>query len=187
MSSYAPHTLETAPEAARPLLRSVQSSYGFLPNLAAVMAASPALLEGYLGLSAAFAKTSLTPAEQQVVLLSASVVNGCGYCVAAHSTVAQRTKLGRQAIEGLRSQGPLGDARLEALRAFTVSVVESRGRPSDADVQAFLDAGYDTTQVFEVLLGVGVKILTNYTNHIADTPLDDVFAPQRWEPVGASA
>lgn len=187
MTRYTPHTLESAPEASKPLLESVQKAYGFVPNLAAVMAEAPALLEGYLGVNAAFSRSSLSPAEQQVVAIAASAENGCDYCVAAHSTIATRAGVTQSTIDGLRAQEPLADARLEALRAFTLSVVVDRGRPDRQALEAFLAAGYTKSQVLEVVLGVGMKTLTNYTNHITETPLDEAFAANRWEPAAAKA
>lgn len=180
MTSFPVNTRETAPEGSRPLIDAVQKAYGFLPNLAAVMSTAPALLEGYMALSAAFARSSLSASEQQVVLLAASAENECDYCMAAHSTVGAKAGVPAQAIAALRNGSAIEDARLEALRSFTTRVVATRGRPGEQDLAAFSAAGFTAAQVLEVLTGVGVKTLTNYTNHITNTPLDRAFAPQRW-------
>ena len=185
MTSFPVQTRESAPEGSRPLIDSVQKAYGFLPNLAAVMSTAPALLEGYLALSAAFARSSLTAPEQQVVLLAASAENECDYCMAAHSTVGAKAGLPAQAIEALRNGDAIADARLEALRSFTTSVVATRGRPGEQQLAAFAAAGFTPAQVLEVLTGVGVKTLTNYTNHITETPLDSASAAQRWQKTSA--
>jgi alkylhydroperoxidase family enzyme len=83
-------------------------------------------------------------------------------------------------VQAIRNGRPIADKKLEALRRFTAAVVTSRGWPSDADTGAFLNAGYGRQQVLEVVLGVGIKTLSNYTNHIADTPLDQAFATAAW-------
>ncbi|MEM9293119.1 MAG: carboxymuconolactone decarboxylase family protein [Acidobacteriota bacterium] len=181
MSNFTVHTIDSASDAARPTLQAVKDTYGFLPNLFGVFGESPAIAEAYAAVSGIFSsKTDLNPVEQQVVLLSASFVNGCDYCMAAHTGAAKAAKAGNQVIEGLRSGGPLGDAKLEALRTFTVAVVEQRGWVDDAVVNAFLAAGYTRQHVLDVILGVSLKTLSNYTNHLATTPLDAPFQPLKW-------
>ncbi len=127
-----------------------------------------------------FERSSLSDAEKQTVLLSASFVNECDYCMAAHSAHAGMKKVPADIIEALRSGTTLPDAKLEALAALTRSVVETRGWPSEAAQQAFFAAGYGTREYLEVIVGVTVKTLSNYVNHAADTPLDAAFEPARW-------
>ena len=187
MSDFPVHTLDTASDDARTVLEKVQAKYGFLPNLFGTMAGAPALADAYFVLSDIFSKTSFTPTEQQVVLISTSVNNACTYCVAAHSVIAQGQKVPGEVVESLRNGEPLQDSKLEALRRLTVEIVESRGWPDDAVVAAFFDAGYSPQQLLEVILGVGLKTLSNYTNHIAETPLDDAFSGAAWSKSEASA
>ncbi|MDE2290823.1 MAG: carboxymuconolactone decarboxylase family protein [Elusimicrobia bacterium] len=175
------HTVDTAPEGSRQVLEGYRKRLGFVPNLMAVMAASPAAIEGYVSLNQLFEKSSLTPAERQVVLLSASAANGCGYCMAAHSVIAKMQGVPDAVVAALRDGEALPDEKLQALRAFTRSVVETRGYPTQTVMDAFLKAGYGRTQVLEVILGVAMKTLSNYVNHVAQTPLDDIFEPARWE------
>lgn len=177
----------TAPEAARPLLEGAGQKFGFVPNLLGVLAHSPAALTAYLGISEAVGKARLTPAEQQIVAIAVSAENGCGYCVAAHSAMAGMAKAPAVAVEAARAGKPIGDGRLEALRRFAVAVVATRGHLADEEIRRFLDAGFDRGQVLDVLAIVTMKTLSNYTNHIADTPLDAAFAAQRWEPAGVRA
>lgn len=180
MSSFPVLTPTTAPVASRPALERLTKAYGFVPNLAGVLAAAPAALEAYLTIAGIFEKTSLSPTERQVVLLAASVENTCQYCVAAHSTIAAAERVGETIIAALREQRPLGNQKLEALRQLTVAIVATRGRPSPAIVAAFLGAGYTPPQLLEVLVGVAQKTLSNYVNHIAETPIDPAFAPNTW-------
>jgi len=177
---YTVHAVESAPAEAQPHLAKSLKAYGFIPNLHAVMAEAPTLLEAYREVSAIFDMTSFSPAERQVVLLAASAENACTYCMAAHSTIASMQKVPADTITALRAGTPIADPKLEALRRFTEAMVRSRGRPDPAEVATFFAAGYGKQQLFEVIVGVGLKTLSNYTNHIADTPLDAGFAPQAW-------
>lgn len=179
--SYKIHTVESAPEAAKEFLAGAKQSLGFLPNLFAVMASAPALVKAYGALSKLFDETSLSPTERQIVLLSVSAENGCEYCVAAHTAIAGMQKVSGDVVEAIRARRPISDPKLEALRRFAASVAVTRGHPTEAEVRAFLAVdGYTETQVLEVILGVGFKTLSNYTNHLAQTPLDQAFAPVAW-------
>ncbi len=174
------HDTSSAPADARPFLEKSQASYGFVPNLHGVMAESPALLEAYRTVSEIFDKTSLNGVERNVVLLTISYENGCTYCMAAHSTIATMQKVPEDVVAALRNGTPIADTKLEALRQFTSAVVNSRGWPDQAVVDALLAAGYGKAQILDVILGVGLKTMSNYTNHLADTPADSVFQSQAW-------
>ncbi|QKK03195.1 MAG: carboxymuconolactone decarboxylase family protein [Pseudomonadota bacterium] len=173
--SHSVHDKSTAPSEARPLLEKAEAAYGFVPNLLGVMAESPALLEAYMTIGQIFEKTDFSATEKQVVLLAVSAYNECGYCTRAHTTIASMQgvpdDVAKAAAEGRR----IDDPKLEALRTFTTTVVASRGNPDADDLSAFLDAGYQRRHVFDVLTGVGMKTLSNYTNHVARTPLDEQF------------
>ncbi len=183
MATFTLHTAASAPEGARPLLEQASKTLGFVPNLYAGLAESPAALKAYFDLSAALAKTQLTPVEQQVVLLVTSAENGCTYCVAAHSAIARNmVKVDAAVLEALRRQGPLPDPKLDALARFTRQMVQQRGWLDDSAVQAFLDAGYSRAHVLDVLVGVSMKTLSNYANHLLHTPLDDSFTAEHWQP-----
>ena len=183
MTKFIAHTAESAPAASRPLLEGIRRSFGFVPNLYGVFAESPAALRGALAIYEAFSASSLSPAEQQLVMLAVSEANDCEYCMAAHSTLAKRfVKVDPAVVDAMRRRVPLTDARLDALAVFTRKVVEQRGNLSDSEVDAFLDAGYTRAQVIEVLLGVGMKTFNNYVDHIAHTPLNDQFKADAWQP-----
>src|SRR5215813_12145596 len=183
MTQFTAHTAESAPAASRPQLEGIGRSFGFVPNLFGVFAESPAALRGALAIYEAFSTSSLAPAEQQLVMLAVSEANDCEYCVAAHSTLAKRfTKVDPALVGATRRRETLGDAKLDALVTFTRRVVEQRGRLAEAEVTAFLAAGYTKAQVIEVLLGVGMKTFNNYVDHIAHVPLNDQFKPEAWVP-----
>jgi uncharacterized peroxidase-related enzyme len=183
MTQFTVHTAESAPAASRPMLEGLNRSFGFVPNLFALFAESPAALRGALAIYEAFSRSSLTATEQQLVMLAVSEANDCNYCVAAHSTLAKRlAKVDPALVAATRRRESLSDAKLDALVTFTRKVVEQRGRLSEADLAAFLEAGYTKAQVIEVLLGVGMKTFNNYVDHIAHTPLNDQFKAEAWQP-----
>ncbi|WP_291734059.1 carboxymuconolactone decarboxylase family protein [Leisingera sp. F5] len=181
MTDFKKHTVETAPEPAKPILQTALKGYGFVPNLYAAMAEAPTMLEGYMSLSAIFGKTALSETERQIILMTNNRLNGCNYCMAAHTTLSQMAEVDADIIDALRDNTPIADAKLEVLRQFAIIINESRGWPSDAQLDAFLAAGYTQQSVLEVILGTALKILSNYTNHVADTELDEAFMPNAWK------
>jgi len=171
------HTIDTAPEASRGALEAISERYGFIPNLAAVFAESPGTFNALLASLKAYDDESLTltPLERQVVLIAVSVENQCEYCTAAHSMLAHSLGLGGDDIRALQQGGAISDSKLEALRQFTQALVANRGFVDDAAFARFFDAGFTKGQVFEVVLGVSLKTLTNYANHIANPPVNEQF------------
>jgi AhpD family alkylhydroperoxidase len=179
------YTADTAPEASRQHLAGVKAQFGFIPNLQSIMAESPELLAAHGVLWAEFSRTTLTQHEQQIVFMTAIYENDCHYCMAGHTTMARMQKLGEDVITALRNGGPIADPRLEALHRFTTLVVRDRGFVADAEVQAFLDAGFTRRNVLEVVLGVSIKIQSNYTNHLVGTPLDPFMKGNEWTKPGS--
>lgn len=175
----APLTPETAEPAAAAALEGAQQKLGFVPNMYGFMAHAPDLLTTYLAGYAGFRSGGgFTPAEQETVFLAVSQANGCDYCVAAHSMIAAKvSKVPEGSIVALREGTVLPEARLQALAAFTRTMVRTQGRPSAADVEAFLAAGFTPRHVFAVILAIAVKVMSNFSNHLTDTPLDAAFAP----------
>jgi uncharacterized peroxidase-related enzyme len=176
---FTPLGLETAPEASRPFLEMIRKSYKFIPNLYGTFANSPVLLEGFLGLEIAFEKGSLTAAERHLVLLTASVENDCKYCVAAHSTVLKSyLHVPAEVVSSVRSNEPLPDPKSNALVALTREIVAKRGHVEAQTIENFLAAGYGKDQILEVLMGVALKTISNYTDHISPNELDQAFRPE---------
>jgi uncharacterized peroxidase-related enzyme len=187
MSEFTVHSRETAPEKSKPIFDEIEKTWGMVPNVLKVMAESPALMKGCWALEMIFGTESgFARIEQEVITMSTNVENDCRYCVAAHTTAARMEKLPGDVIGALRDGTPIADPKLEALRRFAVTMVRMRGWPTEEEVTAFLAAGYTKAQALEVVLGVGLKVLTNYTNHIAHTPLDPEYEDERWEPPKAA-
>lgn len=177
-----PVTIGEAPEGSKKTLEQTKESLGFVPNMYGVMGNSPALLNSYAAAYTSFREqTGFSAVEQEVVLLSVSYKNECNYCMAAHSMVADKMSgVPAEVTEALRKGNEIPDAKLQALSVFTKAMVEKRGWPSEEDVSAFLDAGYEQNQIFDVITGIGVKIFSNYSNHVATTEVDDAFASYKW-------
>lgn len=181
MTLFTVHNPKTAPEQSVGPLQRAEAAYGFVPNLIGVLAESPAAVEAYLDLSQIFDKSAFSRTERQVVLLAISRYHECHYCVAAHSTIAQMQKVPAEVVSAIRTDQPIPDRKLEALRAFTTVVVGQRGWVSGKDLNAFLTAGYEKRHVLEVIVGAAFKTISNYTNHVTETPVDSAFANNRWE------
>ncbi|MBL4751921.1 MAG: carboxymuconolactone decarboxylase family protein [Amylibacter sp.] len=181
MTEFATHTVETAPEGSKAILKAVTEKFKFLPNLIGNMAEAPATVEAYTTLGGIFAKADLSATEQQIIMMTINRLNGCTYCMAAHTTISKMSGVAADVIEALRNNTAIADSKLEALRQFTIVMHDSRGWPKEAQVQAFLAAGYTKQTMLEVVLGISYKTLSNYTNHLAGTQLDAAFSADLWE------
>lgn len=145
------------------------------------MAGAPALLSAYVESWATFETTSLNPIERQVVYMTANFENNCEYCVPWHTKLSQLAKMPEEEIENLREGRALTDPKLNALHQFTKAVVRTRGAIAPADLEAFQAAGYSVRQSLEVILGVAIKVMSNYTNALAQTPLDEAVRSLAWK------
>ncbi len=166
------HDEITAPEAAREHLEATRRSFGMIPNLERVMANAPALLAAYSFGWNVYDQTSLAPVERQIVYQTANFENECNYCVPWHTLLARQSGADTATVEALRQGRQLPDPRHEALRQFARTLILNRGKASTADLEAFFSAGFTAQQALEVVLGVAIKTMSNFTNSIAGTPLD---------------
>ncbi|MBU2956136.1 carboxymuconolactone decarboxylase family protein [Paracoccus sp. 1_MG-2023] len=173
----------TAPEAALPLIEKSKKAFGRLPGLHAVMAGSPALLDGYQVLHRLFAEeTAFDADEKTVVWQTINVYHECHYCVPAHTGIAKAMGVSDDISNALRDETPLPNAKLEALRDFVLIMLDTRGNPTDAQMQAFFDAGYEQRHVLDIILGMAQKVMSNFTNHVAQTPVDAPMQKFDWTP-----
>jgi uncharacterized peroxidase-related enzyme len=173
---FTPVTIATAPQASKALLENIRRSLGFIPNMMATFANSPIVLQGYLALEDVFERGSFTPKERQIILLATSVENDCSYCTAAHSTIAQSfLYTSSEIVTAVLNGQPVPDAKLNALVALVTEVVRERGNVKDKTLQTFITAGYKKEQVMELLLGIALKTISNYLDHICPTTLDQAF------------
>ncbi|MGX5913971.1 carboxymuconolactone decarboxylase family protein [Aliidiomarina sp. Khilg15.8] len=181
MTTFTLHDIDSAPEDSKALLKGSKEAFSMIPNLHAVMAESPQTLEGYQKLHELFTNTSFNADELTVVWQTINVEHGCHYCVPAHTGIAKSMDVDDELIESLRNAETLKDDKLNALREFTLAVVRKRGEVNKDDLKSFFSAGYGEQQVLEVILGVSQKVMSNYVNAIAQTPVDEPFEKFAWE------
>ncbi len=180
MTTLKVHDIESAPEGSKGLLENSQKSFGMIPGLHGVLASSPKILEAYQTLHQLFTETSFNNDELTVVWQTINVEHACHYCVPAHTGIAKMMKVDDAITEALRNETPLADAKLEALRTMTLTIVRNRGNVTQEDLDTFYAAGYGEQQVLEIILGLSQKVISNYTNHIAHTPVDAPFEKFAW-------
>lgn len=176
------HTKETAPAESLPLIERSLKNYGFFPKLHQVLAEAPAAYQAYLDTFALFERhTTFSPLEQQVVFMTANYENICHYCVPGHTYLMKHYKMPDDVIEALREGTPIEDARLQALRTYTRLLLDKRGHLDESEIKSFLAAGFTKQQALEVLVGLSSKLISNFTNSLAHTELDDLVKPLAWK------
>lgn len=164
-------TIDASPEAARPLLAAVKQQLGSVPNLFRVIANSPAALEGYLGLSGALGKGTLDARTRERIALRVAELNGCDYCLSAHTFLGKLVRLDDAELAAARD-GRSTDAKAEAALRLVTEVVRTQGHVSDGALAEARAAGYTDAQLVEVVVHVALNVLTNYVNSVAGTEVD---------------
>jgi alkylhydroperoxidase family enzyme len=180
MSTYPVHTIESAPEQSKPVLQKLQQAFGVIPNIAAKMAASPVLINGFIGLFERVHASSLTEAQIQTLLLTNAVTNASEWAVAFHTALGLQAGLPHADVEAIRHGGVPGDAKLAALSTLARTLIEQRGRLTGEDRQHFLAAGFSAEQVLEVVAVVAASTITNYTGSVTEPPLEAQFEEFAW-------
>jgi uncharacterized peroxidase-related enzyme len=180
VSTFEIHTIDSAPASSAPALRALEQGLGFVPNLAATMAESPALVRGFVELRGTLAGGELTGVEREIVALATSIENDCDYCMAAHSTFALMQGADERAVAAARAGDAPEDARLGALYRFARELVARRGHISQTETQALRNVGYSNGALLEVVAQIGFTTLANLAHNISDAPLDAAFEQQTW-------
>lgn len=180
MNPFPVHTLTTAPEKAKASLEGLQKTFGIIPNLAATMATSPTLVNGFVGALVNFLGGSFDGRERQVVLLTNAVMNRSAWAVAFHSTAALKEGVSEQDVKAIRSGGLPENTKHRALSSVTRALVERRGHLEPRDLEAFTAAGYSHAQLLEVIAGQGASMMANYAGNITHPPVETPFAAQQW-------
>jgi uncharacterized peroxidase-related enzyme len=175
MATLRPQTIESAPQGSKATLKAIQKRNGFIPNLMATFASSPALLNGYVGLDTAWEKSSFDAQERQLIFLAASVESRCRYCVASHATALKGLRVNPQCIQAVRNRGSLGNQRLDALVTLTRELVLERGFVAPKTRRRFVAAGFNEVALMEVLIGVALKVMSNYLDNLAPIAIDAAF------------
>jgi AhpD family alkylhydroperoxidase len=172
------HSIESAPPGARRLMTATAQHLGYLPAATARMAASPHLLDGFMKLNAIFESSTLDPLAREALVMTIATRNGCHVCVAMHTARLTALGVGPDVIARLRTAGrpeaePLADERLEAIRVFTLRVLDTTGDVGDEALRAFLTSGYTNQNALEVVLGIGTYTMSTLANRLTRAPLDD--------------
>ena len=157
------------------ILEEVEAKFGFVPNLLREMARSPAVARAYLDAQAAMEKAILSNPERQVVQLAVAVYNDCHYCRAVHRTACARAGVPAAEVEAIEKGSLPEDARRRSLVSATWQVLDTRGWLVAPDLAALEAEGVPRAQVYEVVALIGLKVISNYINHVAHTPIDQAF------------
>lgn len=174
-------TPETASEESKILLKKVLDKFGFIPNQDRVLAIAPSIYQAYnQSFDLFLGKSSLGLLEGQIVLMTASYENNSPYCIAVHTWGMEMTKVPKDIIESLRTGKPIQDSKLESLKNFTKKLIDKKGHVEENDLKELFEAGYTQENVIEIIGGIAAKMISNYTNIIAGTELDEIMKPYEW-------
>ena len=182
-NGYKIHDVNSAPDAAKPVLAEVQAHYQFIPNALAAMAESPETVQAYLELDGLVQRNSLTDEQRHVVFLAIAREYNCEYCVAAHTAFATMAKVEGKHIQQLRDNKPLSDDKLEALQQFTTRLVRNGCNVSSDEVQRFLAKGYTRRQILDIIMMMSNKLIAVFANRLMGTDLDEALRPAKWSKV----
>lgn len=171
MTRIAPIDAATADAGVQATLAAVKAKIGMVPNLFATFAHSPAVLGGYLGLSDALNGGVLTAPQREIIALAVAQVNGCHYCLSAHTLMGKGAGLSADAI-ALARRGQADDAIDHAVAALARALAETRGHITDAQLASASLAGLDNARIAEVVAGVALNTMTNMMNNVAHTDID---------------
>jgi len=180
MPNYPLQTIASAPEKSKPALEQLQEAFGILPNLPAVIANSPKLINALVGLFAQVHSPGLSEAENQIVLLTDAVTNSSAYAVAFHTTLALQQGIRSEETSAIREGHLPKDKRFAALSNLAKALIEKRGHLSEQELDSFIAAGFTKEQILEVIAIVAASTITNYSGTIANPPLEDAFQAHAW-------
>jgi alkylhydroperoxidase family enzyme len=180
MPNYPVQTIASAPEGSKAALEQLGKAFGVLPNLPAVIANSPRLINSLVGLFGQVHSPGLSEAENQIVLLTDAVTNSSTYAVAFHTALALQQGISSAETTAIRERHLPTDKRFAALSVLAKGLIEKRGHLSEQEVDAFIAAGFTKEQVMEVIAIVAASTITNYAGTIADPPLEEAFRQHAW-------
>lgn len=180
MSSYPVHTIESAPAQSKPVLQQLQQAFGLIPAIAAAMAASPVLINGFIGLFERVHASSLTEPQIQTVLLTNAVTNASEWAVAFHTALALKQGVHPADVDAIRHGGPPNDVRLASLSTLARTLIVKRGHLAESDQRRFFEAGFSSEQILEVIAVVAASTITNYTGSVAQPELEAPFQEFVW-------
>ncbi|MEL6789489.1 MAG: carboxymuconolactone decarboxylase family protein [Pseudomonadota bacterium] len=181
MADFTLHDKTTDNDERRATLATVEENYGFIPNLFAGLAEAPATVRGYMALSKEVGQSSFSPTERHVAWFAVNYFHNCHYCMPAHTAMAKMEKIDDAVIEAARSGGGYNNKHLQILHDFVTEMTAHRGNIDEKRIDQFLDAGFTRQHVLEIVLIIAHKTISNYANHLLQTPVDDRFAAFAWQ------
>lgn len=182
-NGYKIYDLNTASEAAKPILSEVQTHYQFIPNALGAMVESPETVQGYLTLDGLVQQNSLDEIQRHIVFLTISREYNCSYCVAAHTAFAQMAKVEPEYIQQLRENKPVSDPKLDSLQQFTARMVQTGCNVTADEIQQFLDSGYTKQHILDIIMMISNKLIAVFANRVMGTDLDEALQPAKWNKV----
>ncbi len=165
MITFTEHTTTNTEGDTKKLLQSIESGYGFIPNLFSFMAEAPTTVQAYMQLNDLLAKTSIPMPQLQVALLAASIENDCEFCRVAHRAIGKKMGANVESLAALNEGREITEPKDKAIAEFTKAIVHHRGWVPEQETAKFLEAGYNKQNILEVVLVVTIKTLSNYSNH----------------------
>ncbi len=169
-------TRDEVTEQNKQIFDDLESKVGFVPNIYATYAHSEHATARYLEF--ANGKTSLNNKEKEVINLVTSQVNGCRYCLAAHTSIGKMNGFTEeQTVELRQGRAPFND-KYDALAKLTKAIAEQRGNVSDEVLKNFFDAGYTKENLVDAIVNIGEKSTTNLLHNVTEIPVDFPEAPE---------
>jgi alkylhydroperoxidase family enzyme len=180
MANFPIYTLESAPEGSKSALNNLAEAFGMVPNIAGAVAGSPNLINGLVGLFGQVHGGAFTEPQNQVLLLTNAVTNGCTWAVAFHSFLSRQEGISEADVQAIRARRLPEDRQFAALSHLARTLIDKRGRLDDQDIASFTAAGFDEARVLDVILVIAASTITNYTGSAAKLPLEQMFQPYAW-------
>ena len=180
MVNYPVQTIESAPEESQPAIGQLQKVFGFVPNLIGALSNSPVLLNSLVGLFQRVHGGNFSEPEIQILLLTNAVTNSCSWAVAFHSSLALQQGIDRADVQAIRERRLPGNPRYAALSRFARTLIEQRGHLKNEDLATFIEAGFNSELVLEVIAVSAASTITNYGGAITNPPLESVFQEHAW-------
>jgi alkylhydroperoxidase family enzyme len=180
MHTFPVNSIDSAPEKSKSALRTLQSTFGFIPNVVGAMTTSPVLINSLVALFGNVHGGSFSEPQIQTLLLTNAVTNGATWAVAFHSFLALKEGIDESDVDAIRSGRPPADDKLAALSILAKTLIEKRGRLEDQDKEKFFAAGFGPDRLLKVIAVVAASTITNYTANITQPPLEPAFQPHAW-------
>jgi alkylhydroperoxidase family enzyme len=180
MHAFPVHSLESAPEQSKPALQTLQSVFGFIPNVAAAMSTSPVLTNSFVDLFTSVHAGNFSEPQLQTLLLTNAVTNASTWPVALHTSLALKQGVAPSDVQAIRDGRPPKDAKLAALSTLAKTLIEKRGDLDDRDVESFLAAGFGQNHLLEVITVTAASTITNYVSNVTNPPLEQALQTYAW-------